>query len=78
MTHTLHLLNQIEDKLLEYGRQVARITADRAALLKACNRYLTQYDTVHDGVDVGETPRMIRAAVVQAQTPPSQGAPKCD
>ena len=33
MSYTLHLLSEIEDKLLEYGRQVARITADRTALL---------------------------------------------
>jgi len=70
---TLDLFNATEDALLAYGRHVTKIEADRAALLEACNRYLTQYDAVHDGVDVAETPRMIRAAVVQAQTPPQGG-----
>jgi len=61
MTHTLHLLNQIEDKLLEYGRQVARISADRTALLAACKELL----------DCGGPQRRqaARAAIAEAEKP---------
>ncbi len=36
-------------------------------LLEACKFYLYQYDSSHHGVDKGETPRRIRAAIAKAE-----------
>ena len=61
MSYTLHLLSELEDKLLEYGRQVARITADRAALLEACKGLLGDYDY--------QRRQAARAAIEKAEKP---------
>jgi len=48
---------------MQMAVDAARLIAAAPALLAACERFLRQYDSVHDGKDGGQTPMLIRAAV---------------